>query len=442
MRRAVRRLPRWSAGVLRCVALAVVAGAAVAAQPPVPTAPPSKDEVQRHLARQASIATPERAEFAFDPSFYERWLFLAGEVHGIASGQAIDLGLLRHLHAKAGVRHYIGEFDAAQAAALNRYLEDGDRRGMDRVFAQWARAGRQWANEDFRRKLVALRTWNQSMPAWQRVRLHGVDDLQDTEESCLYLRELLLPHAVRHWPMAEALRSELQERDACRRIGAPAAWVDRLARVAATAPSKQNLLPFGPSAAQGKLREALRSLAEGGSALDRDLRIAHNIERLFSRPDMTGARAYGLWGLFHVVQAPVSGADPMAWLLTRPGRPLSGRVGSILLLNVRSQMLQAEPDAQGRMVFQPVPYDMDDDDIAKLEGIDALKAARRAPVTLFRLDAPGTPLPRSRLLARIGGLHGRLQPFVVDTAKAAPRPFADYALLVDGSPATEPLEAR
>lgn len=53
------------------------------------------------------------AGFAFPSEVYSSRFVMLGEVHGYATPQQIDLALLRHLNARAGVRWYLAEVDPA-----------------------------------------------------------------------------------------------------------------------------------------------------------------------------------------------------------------------------------------------------------------------------------------------------------------------------------------
>jgi hypothetical protein len=388
-----------------------------------------------HLAQHRGRVDLESASFSFDPEFYRNRLILLGEVHGMAIGQKLDLALLKHLVARAGVRTYVAEVDFAQAAHINRYLRSGDIAQLDAVFAGWARRGLQWANVEFRDKLLLLRAMNLSLPATRRVHLFGADALQDAGLACDEIAALL--------PRTDAAFAALRELAAhperCLKPGLLAATAAQALK--AWAPRQR---PAWPARRRSDaLRIALESLAIDARVEDRERQIAAKIELLMSLPGSRERPAYGLWGLFHVVQAPVSGSEPMAYMLGKPGAPLAGRVTSVVIMNLASSMMiPTGPDAAGKMQYSAIPYTLDSQDAALLNGIETLKQAALDDLTMFRLGAPGSPFIRAPILDDVGGRMGEMQPFRIDMAAALPAGALPYVILATGSPATTPLGAK
>lgn len=382
-----------------------------------------------YLRKNAQEMILDRPVVEFDRAFERTQLILLGEVHGIQHGQRIDLALLKHFHGTSGVRTYVGEFDFAQAESLNRYLQSGDESSLAAVFDGWRKRGLQWANQDLAEKIRQIRAWNLTLPRSRRVSFYGADELQDIELACRLLAENLPTRLNRQ--AAKDFAATVKDPMRCR---IPKALAET-ARIANQDIAARRELTRGRDRIVGP---ALASLATDDAIAEREERIAANVERLLSSlPHNTAA--YGLWGLAHIIQARVNGSAPMAMQIEMAGRP--GRVGSILMLNLDAEMMTPMANADGSISYTNLAYTVDSEDAALVNGIEDVKRASGAAVTLFRLDAPGSPFLRGDPLTRVGGRFGRMQPFTVDPSSAGPRGHVQYLILTRGSKATMPWPA-
>lgn len=335
-------------------------------------------------------------------------LILLGEVHGLAHGQVADLSLLRTLHRQAGVRNYLGEFDAAQADAFNHYLETGNPQRMDAVFAAWQARGLQWASSDFRQKLVSMGAWNQRLPASARIRFFGADEIQDRPAFCIWLAGRLVKSGAS--PALANLADAL--RDPARCDGS-----ELLARAAI--PETRALDPV--------TADAVEALAIEAEHRTRDERIEANARRHLAGQK---GRFYGLWGISHVVQAEVNGSAPLALRLARSGV----EVRSMAILNLGGQMMIPRQGEDGHIDYGTMPYTVDSAEAALVNGIEPFSAVARGALTLFPLDGPRTPYRGSDALTRVGGRMGEMQPFRIDPATAPKGLWTDGVIISRNSP--------
>lgn len=340
-------------------------------------------------------------------------VILLGEIHGLAHGQIADLALLKALQRQAGIRYYLGEFDAAQADAFNRFVETGDRSDMDAVFASWRKRGLQWANQDFRDKLLAIAQWNRTLPPSQRIRFLGADEVQDGPAFCRWLgRRLAKAPAT---PALSRLSASLGDPATCATSGALA--------VAATGEAKR----LDPVTADG-----IAALATNAKLSDREGRIEVNTKRHLAAHR---GRFYGLWGLYHVVQAEVNGTAPLALRLLRAGID----VRSMAILNLGGEMMIPTQSANGTITFATMGYTVDSAEAALVNGIEPFAANAAGSLTLFTLAGQNSPFRNSDALTRVGGRFGEMQPFKIDPASAPRGIWTDAVLISRGSPPTRPL---
>lgn len=210
--------------------------------------------------------------FAFPADFYRSRLILLGESHGVAAPQILDLELFKHLSQKIGLTDY-----------LNRYLASGDEALLTRVFDHWTRSGAQWGNRASEAKLRAIRDFNQTLPAGRRIHIVGIDAVQD-------------------WPL---VAEWIAGGDGAKAQAILAAQEGQRATAA--------LAAMGDRTDAAALRAMLQDVAAGH---DRETILFDSYARAVrsdGQGDHPGDRpAYGLWGMFHIMQAGVNGAQPFA----------------------------------------------------------------------------------------------------------------------------------
>ena len=394
-----------------------------------------------YLKQQAAALDLKAADggFRFPADVYQKRLFLLGEVHGIAVGQTLDLALLQHLNAQSGLRTYVAEIDPAQAAAFNRYLQSADEAELNRVFAFWAKTKQQWGNDNFRRKIIAIRSLNQRLEPSRRIRFLGMDRLQDVALACDHLAALAKRAEASQWPGVAALRAAIAEKRACedatKEGPLTVAGPGLAALLPGSRPNDINAQDWSEIVAMIHMLDDRRKL------LGREDVITAGFERLLGDPDYADEKFYGLWGMYHVMQKPVNGLFPLAQRL-RNGK-YSEQLVSLATFILDSAMMLPEdafPMVQkGAGGYGTVPYSVDNPVMSTISGIGSLKSARIGDATLFAMNAPGSPYLQSTRLGRLYGIFGYAQKFDVGATPNDRYAAADYALLTTGSAATNPF---
>jgi hypothetical protein len=348
--------------------------------------------------------TADDPGFDFPPSFYDNRLFLVGEIHGYAAPQEFDFALLKHLHAKAGVRYYLAEMDPAQAMAVNWYFETGDDSHVRSVFDHWAEEKAQWGNQEFFAKLGKMKAWNDQLPVEERVYFLGVDKFQNRTLADKLFGDI--PSAISGTPSDHFLRI----------MSMNMAMHEKMAR-----------------------KEELGS---------RYANILANIEHVSEGLGTTipEAKVYGFWGIFHAIKVPVSGSKPLAMRLNKEGA-FAGQVASLTSLYATAsysmmptQFLPTPLTGGTDAPYTVVPANNDDTYLYYMRGIkDIIKVAGEDSVALFPLGAEGSPYKNSKRLVKSRGFLTGMQPFLVEGSTAD---AADYVVLFQGSPALTPWKGQ
>ncbi len=341
--------------------------------------------------------------FRFPADLYRSRLILVGESHGSAAPQVFDLELLRRLRSRTGLRDYLAEVDPVQAEALNRFLATGDEAILARVFAFWRDA--QWGNTAFEDKLRNLRALNLTLAPGLRVRLHGIDAVQD-------------------WPLL------------LDRLAAEGVAIDRAKLEAESRPSDKAALVLAALAAAPPtpLHDLLRAvLAKTAARSGRERTLFAGYAHIVRSGALGGRQAYGLWGLFHVLQAPVNGVEPFAALVRRSDLPAARSLASIVLLSLDSAVMVPAGGRKARMTTFNV-----DGPMIRVQGAASLRAAS-APgaFSVFDLGARGSPYLTSPDFATIRSTIG--QAFTPDDPKAPATAYARYVGVFRGSDWAPPI---
>lgn len=355
-----------------------------------------------YLSRNVVATGPVTGGFSFDfpADFYEGRLFLLGESHGSAAPSVFDLELLTHLNTRIGLVDYVAEVDPVQAHWLNRYLATGDEALLARVFDVW-NSGSQWANTAYEDKIRAIRALNLSLPEARRIRVHGIDAIQD-------------------WPLlADMLQAGGATLD---RAAFDAAKGAARARVAAAA------LKAAPDA--GRHTELLAALERQASGAGREQMMFANYTALVQGAALGDRPAYGLWGAAHVLQAPVNGSPRLAALVRGSTLPASSRLRSIVLYALDSavQFPIPLPTGVGRVRFTDGNVD---GPVVKLSGSSALRGASRPDtLTVFRVDGDRSPYANGQELI---ALRSSMDPGLTPEPGRATTDYMQYVGVYRGS---------
>lgn len=351
--------------------------------------------------------------FDFPEDFYRQKLILLGESHGVAAPQILDLELLTHLNARIGLTDYLAEVDPVQGAMLNRYLETGDEAVLDRVFDYWSESGAQWGNAAFEAKVRGVRAFNQTLPAERHVRFLGIDAIQD-------------------WPLfARWIEDEGGTVDAAAIVAAaadranPEPLADLALAAVASIPA-QTPLTARLTGVLGDLR------AKAG----REATIFNTYGRAVTSGELGDRPAYGLWGVYHVMQSGVNQTRPFAMRVKESDLPAADAMASLIVLSLDSWVQIPAPTPQG---LQRMRLDMlnIDGPYVMVQGAATLRAASEpGRITLFDPRAAGSPLDGGDFM----NIQSSMQRFALDQPAAPIDAYVQYVGVFRGSDWAAPRE--
>lgn len=352
-----------------CVALCCAIAAPTAAQmtgppPPLPAealAEPVEPVKVAYLKSAEVAGGPVAGPFTFDfpVDFYRSTLFLIGESHGSDAPHRFDAALLAHLVKRAGVRDYLAEADPIQAAWLNAYLDSGDAAALDAVVGRWAASGAQWGSTSYADKVRAVRKLNVGLGK-RPVRFHGLDRIQDFDVAAAWLR------ARGGTIDAAALLAAPKRADKARLL---------LAAV-----------PVGEDATLKALRVVLEADVAGQT---REEVFAASYAALRAGP-LKGKPAYGMWGMFHVLQGAMQRVVPAAARIAAADP--SARIASIVLVPIGSKALMYVPTGPGKTTAMKLDLFNVNGPLSKMAGsADLAAVAPAGRISVYDIDRAGSP---------------------------------------------------
>jgi hypothetical protein len=343
-------------------------------------------------------------------------LILVGEIHGFEAPQKFDLDFFKYLHQNHGVRTYVAELDFAQAQLMNDYMQSGDEDELYTILKNWVVVqGRR--NIDYYDKYNQLQSFYQELPADEKFRFIGIDQIQDGELFADYVDQLI----------PDSLPSEIPL-NSVTTISSKIAWLE-----SAFANSADTLALLAHL-------ETSRAYTEGGTG--REEIMFRNFENLYKLYDLSAERLYGYFGLFHVFQYRVNGQHPLASKIRESDLGLEGKMLSINFLLNESFMVMPSSGLPEFMQTGPVnskmPVSADNMLFMYIYGVKDFK--RMTPEnsqSLIKMNSEDSPYRNSnRMNTTIQILPVTDKMDMTDEGE----PYVQYTVFVRNSDWAEPME--
>lgn len=345
----------------------------------------------------------------------ENKVILVGEIHGFKVPCDFDVDFFKHLHANFGVRHYFAEMDFVQASLLNGYMASGDEAVLSEVLRRWAVfQGRN--NQDYFNKYVQFHQYYQSLPDDQKFTFIGVDQLQDVALSSAFVVKLL-PEMDDMAP-TQALDSIMMQ-------------IDVATALYATAPDTLFMLNHIKKGVQ--------------SAMDKENReevMFGNFHKLYKHYQLQDSKVYGFFGLLHVFQYMVDGADPLAAQIRKSDLGLEGKILSMNFFLNESNMVMPSSQLPEFMrdegKYSRMPISADNMLFVYIYGVKDFK--RMTPEhhkSLIKMNAPDSPYDDSNRLNTTIQLLPVTDVFEMNEEG---KPYVQYTVFVRNSDWAAPME--
>lgn len=352
-----------------------------------------------HLAANETVldlAAPDAGFALAADDLNARYIFL-GEMHGYALPQQFDTALVTYLQTAGPPRWYLAEMTPREAIAVNAYLAGGEDRYVRAVFDRFAKMGAQWANQEFFRKLTALRALNETLPHERQVRFLGID--LDREGEPLALPE----------------------------------------------PERGGKPDLGDPATAQAINEALLGVKATGPGRYAAMRA--RLSALAAMPGFAEARFVGLWGLFHASEAPINGSRPFARWLQDDAADYRGEVVTINTMCVGDCFNMMPAAALPGPMSGPkgerytwIPMGIDNPYFQRPKGIsDFMQMLGTDRAALYRIGGEGSPYSRGNRLTASSGYLVMMKPWKVAGTAAQ---MTDYVLLYRDSAPLHPWAGK
>ena len=286
-----------------------------------------------------------------------------------------------------------------------------------------------------------IRTLNESLPEAAKIRFIGLDRTQDLTVARQHVQALLTE--ANYKPGKVAQLDTLQQLLAVDSTS-EATLSNCARRLASTLEQSTSRTALGAQYAD--LGHVVRNLTYLSPRVRRDSVMLLNLQAEYQAKNLGQEKMYGLWGVYHVLQGPINNTLPLAGLLKKASLPFGGKVVSMAIFALESETLMptAFLPASIRPAESYVALDWTNQQgpMVFVKGLkDLAKAAPTQNLTLFKLDAVGSPYQHSRQLLDIKApLFG--QNMAATKPSAVTTDYAQYAFLMRHSKALSPLPAQ
>jgi hypothetical protein len=389
---------------------------------------------------QADVTSSITANNILNKQFFNHQVFLLGEIHGVQKPQELDFNLLKLLNRKAGVTTYVAEFDFAKAYFLNQYLQTGNEKLIDTVFADWNAQYAQWGNTDFQQKIRNIRKLNLTLPAAKRITFAGIDQIQNPALAADYLETVLASQNLQNLkPRFAALITLLRKPKSDTLVVAEATQLlDQLN-------AENNQGYHKPT--YNQVLFALKNCTNS-TARSRETVLYNNFKYLYKQLNWSKQKLYGFWGFAHVLQAKTNGGKGRSFavaLLNDADLNLQGKIVTIACLYSESKMMMPTAALPSMLQekgkrYSAVTQFNNDGPLMNITNLVPFKAASQPnTATLFKLDAEGSPYFTEKADIKYGAFMPKDQRIMLDEEGKYLANYFQYLILIRNSPATTPL---
>ena len=328
---------------------------------------------------------------------------ILGESHGTQAAQLIDFNLLKYLNKTVGTKNYIAELDFAQAATINEYLKTGDESLLKTVFRTWVKRHAQWGNSDFYEKIIKIRKLNKTVPKQKQITFIGIDQIQDFT---LYFNLINKFIADKQSPLLDSIKlistTDLNDISFEGKCLFATTFLQKI---------EQNKIGFEKLfGEQLPLFEYLLqnlSHSDNAAAAKRPEYLFQNFKQLYTILHLEDQKLYGMWGYFHSHQVPIYflGED-FASRLISSDHPVSKKVITVLCMPVDSKYNVWDEKSE---TWTKRPFSYDDKTLFQVDGMEDVKQlSTNDPTTVFKLNGPNSPFPKTGRLFNGSSPQGRV----------------------------------
>jgi hypothetical protein len=389
---------------------------------------------------KADVTTGITASDVLDKDFFNHQVFLLGEIHGVQKPQELDFNLLKLLNNKAGVTTYVAEFDFAKAYFLNQYLQTGNEKLIDTVFADWNAQNAQWANIDFQQKIRNIRQLNMTLPAAKKITFVGIDQIQNPALAADFFEAVLSSHNLQNLkPRFTNLITLLRKPKSDTLLASAASQLlDKLN-------TENNQGYYRP--VYNQILFALKNCTNS-TARSRETVLYNNFKYLYKQLGWSKQKLYGFWGFAHVLQAKTNSGKARSFavaLLNDTELDLKGKIVSIACLYSESKMMMPTAflppmiQEKGKR-YSAITQFNNDGPLMNITNLVPFKAVSQPnTATLFKLDGKDSPYFTEKADIKYGAFMPKNQQIMLDEEGKYLADYFQYLILIRNSPATTPL---
>lgn len=352
-------------------------------------------------------------------------LILYGEFHGIKETINIDTQIIKHLNKKVGMKIHLAEIDFSQAYFLNEYLKTGNEKLIDYFLNSWI-IYHGHNNLDYKNKWVEIYKLNKTNPENLKIKVYGIDKIQNIEVTQNHLKilltELQLPN---NFPkeknqFLEWIKNDLPEHLSSIHLNS----------------SNENYIK--------DIQHIVKNCI-AYKTTNRENIMFLNFNSFYSRYHFAGQKIYGYFGEAHVLQKEMNHKKDFATLINSTDSPLKNKTYTIISRYLDSYMSAPSKFLpfflRSKKEHTKTVLTCDNSFLLYHYGIsDLKKVTTENSNTFFDINKPQSPYKSSVRLINSTGLLSIFSGMAITDTNTSATDYAQGIILIRNSDWAQPAK--
>ncbi|MBF7090837.1 hypothetical protein IUY40_04705 [Flavobacterium sp. ALJ2] len=361
----------------------------------------------------------------FEKNALKNDLILYGEFHGVKETIKIDLEFIKYLNRKVGMKTHLAEFDFSQAYFLNEYLENGNDTIIGYVLNKWI-INHGHHNKDYKSKWVEIREINKKQPNSLKIKIYGIDKIQDIETTQNHLNILFKKlNILVEIPKEKADFIKWGNTNLSQIVSNISRDTTNTSLIEDILHIKKNLVDY-PNTSRENI-------------------MFSNFKDFYKRYKFKNKKIYGYFGEAHVLQKEMNHIKDFGTLIKESNMPIKNKTYTVISRYLNSYM--AAPSK-----FLPF-FIRDSTEHTKMNitsdncfllyhyGINDLKkVTKENTTTFFEINNVDSPYKNSLRLVKSLGLFSLMSGMQITDKKTSTTDYAQAIILIRNSDWAEPMK--
>lgn len=395
----------------------------------------SQGNKQKYLKNNSSVLD---ASYTFTQKDIN--VFAFGAYHGSSKTEDAEIFLIKSLLKSNNLNYYFPETDASIAYYFNAYLFSGDEELLKKLIETYGTRVPHERTVEVFNKWKKLKAINDALPEDRKIKVLGADPIVTYQYTYTHLLSMITDRS--NWAAARALYNTV-EKDTT--DFSP--YYDSYSK----GELKSFVADYETNAAQyqslitdkAMFGHLIATLKVSFGDYKREEEIFNNYQKLSKMYNLKDKVQFFRYGFGHLLKAKAGRHESFLYLLSQNGVYPKQKIVSVIGYLTDSEVIWKDNyDYNGVYVSSENKGGdgIGDSPDEYFKGIDHLKKTKISDLTIFRLNAKGSPyFQKGSDLIEVIETEARKK---TDYSKNATTDFLDYAVLISNSPASKSIYSQ